>query len=209
MTEELQRQGGAIHGRIVLAHGAGAGMDSRFMQFFAAHLANNGLETILFNFPYMQKRSEDGKKRPPDRAPKLMDHFRDVLEGINRDAPLFIGGKSMGGRMASMLLAEDGALADGLLLLGYPFHPPGKAEKLRTGHFAEINVPTHIFQGERDTFGGRPFVERLSLPKNFHLHWVNDGDHGFKPRKKSGFTEEGNWATTVTAISDVCKNYSV
>jgi predicted alpha/beta-hydrolase family hydrolase len=107
----------------------------------------------------------------------------------------------MGGRIASMLVAEDEALADGLLVLGYPFHPPGKPEKLRTDHFPEIKTPSLILQGERDTFGGREFAETLQLPANMKLHWVPDGDHSFKPRKASGRTELENWEDAATAIA--------
>ena len=106
--------------------------------------------------------------------------------------------------MASMLLAEDNTLADGLVLLGYPFHPPGKPEKLRTEHFADITNPVLVNQGERDTFGGRDLVSSLSLPENFAVNWLSDGDHGFKPRKASGHTEEENWDKAINTISEFC-----
>ncbi len=189
---------------LVLAHGAGADAHSDFMQYFAKALAKNGFEVILFNFPYMQKRVLDGKRRPPDRAPKLLEHYKTVLESIGPRNKLFIGGKSMGGRIASMALAENNELAAGLILLGYPFAPPGKPEKLRTEHFPSIQSPTLIAQGERDTFGGETFISNLTLPTNFKVHILPDGDHSFKPRKKSGYTEQENWDSAIKAITDFC-----
>lgn len=200
-------------GLVILAHGAGAGMDSLFMKDFAARLKQQGFDCILFNFPYMEKRAQDGKRRPPDRAPKLLEHFRAVIAEVSASArnagkPLIIGGKSMGGRMASMLAAETPDIADGLILLGYPFHPPGKPEKLseRTVHFTNIKMPTLLVQGERDTFGGRALLGTLTLPKCFETHWLPDGDHSFKPRKKSGYTEEQNRDAAIAAIAD--KNWA-
>ena len=190
--------------RVILAHGAGAGMDSEFMQTVAADLKQQGFDCILFNFPYMEKRAQDGKRRPPDRAPKLLEHFRAVIKEVGADKPLIIGGKSMGGRIASIIAAESSFPLSGLLLLGYPFHPPGKPEKLaeRTKHLKHINIPTLLVQGERDTFGGRALLETLSLPESFETRWMPDGDHSFKPRKKSGHTLEGNMAAMLEAIAD-------
>ncbi|MBL4789823.1 MAG: alpha/beta fold hydrolase [Kordiimonadaceae bacterium] len=206
MDFDLQRFGTSKQARFLLAHGAGAGKESAYLQFFAQSIAAAGIECILFNFPYMTLMQETGKRRPPERAPKLLDHFRSLISHLNEDdgsskTPLIIGGKSMGGRMASMLMAEDPALADGLLLLGYPFHPPGKPEKLRTAHLKDITAPTLLIQGERDTFGGRAFLEKLSLPDTFETHLSPDGDHSFKPRKASGHTQEGNWAEAVRLIT--------
>ncbi len=179
-------------------------MDHPFMHTFAENLSQQGLEIILFNFPYMVKRSEDGKKRPPDRAPILLDHYKKILNEIGPREKLFIGGKSMGGRMASMLLSENPTIADGLILLGYPFHPPGKPEKLRTEHFPQITKPSLIIQGERDTFGGKEFITHLELKVPFTTMFVPDGDHSFKPRKKSGYTEQQNWETAINIISQFC-----
>jgi predicted alpha/beta-hydrolase family hydrolase len=114
----------------VFAHGAGAGQNSEFMQLMAEELAKHNINVIRFNFAYMQLAQELGKRRPPDRADKLLVHFKTVLSEIDSELPIFIGGKSMGGRMASMLLEESIAL--GCICMGYPFHPPGKPEKLRT-----------------------------------------------------------------------------
>lgn len=202
MIPAFVRFGRPDRAHIILAHGAGAGLDSEFMQTFARELVALGFEIILFNFPYMEKRALDGKRRPPDRAPKLLDHFHAVINEVGFDKPLIIGGKSMGGRIASMIAAEGNFPFDGLLLLGYPFHPPGKPEKLlqRTEHLKDINIPTLLIQGERDTFGGRALLETLNLPEIFEICWMPDGDHSFKPRKKSGHTLAGNMDTMIEAI---------
>jgi len=181
-------------------------MGSDFMQEFSAGLRSHGFECILFNFPYMEKRMADGKRRPPDRAPKLLEHFRAVIKEVGTDKPLIIGGKSMGGRIASMIAVEGSFPLAGLLLLGYPFHPPSKPEKLaeRTKQFANIKIPTLLVQGERDTFGGRALVDKLALPACFETRWLPDGDHSFKPRKKSGHTLAGNMDAALEAIANKC-----
>lgn len=199
MTDFLEN-GTAKVGTILLAHGAGAGMDSDFMESFAAGLAARGFQVLRFEFPYMAARREDGKRRPPDRAPKLMDAFRAAIAEVrekHKPTKLIIGGKSMGGRIASMVAAEDAGACDGLLLLGYPFHPPGKPERLRTGHLGDITVPTLIMQGERDPFGGRALVDALDLPGTITVAWAPDGNHDLSPRKASGHTAEKNWATAM------------
>jgi len=202
MQKNLKMYGTATRGTVILAHGAGAGMDSAFMVYFAEGIAKAGFKCCLFDFPYMAKRMEDGKKRPPDRAPKLAEVYKEVITDCHAGGPLYIGGKSMGGRIASMILAEDPQLADGLILLGYPFAPPGKPENIRVEHFPALMKPTLIVQGERDVFGGKVFVESLSLPDHFRLKWVPDGDHGFKPRKASGYTETENWDAALACVTD-------
>ncbi len=203
MAENFTSVGTPDRGRILLAHGAGAGSDSAYMQAFATGLAAHGFQAILFDFPYMALRKETGRRRPPDRAPKLLAHFHNVIKAVGRSTPLIIGGKSMGGRMASLIMAETPEAADGLVLLGYPFHPPGKPEKLteRTAHLSAITAPTLLVQGTRDTFGGVDLLEKLTLPSAWDIHWAPDGDHSLKPRKKSGHTEAGNWQKAVEAIA--------
>lgn len=199
MTDFLEN-GTAKLGTIVLAHGAGAGMDSDFMEAFAAGLATRGFHVMRFEFPYMAARRQDGKKRPPDRAPKLMGAYREVIAEVrakHKPSKLIIGGKSMGGRIASMVAAEDKAAADGLLLLGYPFHPPGKPEKLRTEHLSDISCKALVVQGERDPFGGRALLDSITLPASFEAAWATDGNHDLSPRKASGTTAEKNWATAM------------
>ncbi|PMJ88458.1 alpha/beta fold hydrolase [Vibrio sp. 10N.261.55.A7] len=182
----------------IFAHGAGADMSHDFMQQIAKGLANNGIKVVRFNFPYMVKRAEDGKRRPPDRAPKLLDAYREViLELTNK--PVVIGGKSMGGRMASLLAEEP--LVAGIACLGYPFHPPGKPEKYKGEHLATLDKPCLILQGERDTMGKREEFDEFELSKSIHVEFLPDGDHSLKPRKRSGFTEEQNIAITVEKLS--------
>ncbi|WP_440053867.1 alpha/beta family hydrolase [Pseudoalteromonas sp. T1lg65] len=175
--------------QLIFAHGAGAGRDSDFMQQMAQLLALEGISVGLFDFEYMQLAKVQGKKRPPDRAPKLLEYFNHVLSNSNTELPLFIGGKSMGGRMASMLACESELALKGVLVFGYPFHPPGKPEKLRTDHFTKLSCPLLILQGERDTFGNRTEVDAMELPSQVEVKWSRDGDHSLKPRKVSGISE--------------------
>ncbi|MCC4787108.1 alpha/beta fold hydrolase [Vibrio splendidus] len=186
----------------VFAHGAGAGMDHEFMQSVAKGLAFKGIRVIRFNFPYMIKRAEDGKRRPPDRAPKLLEAYQDIIEQCDADK-LVIGGKSMGGRMASHLSEVDkvGAMA----CLGFPFHPPGKPEKYKGEHLAELQKPCLILQGERDTFGKREEFADFDLSDSIRVEFIPDGDHSFKPRKSSGYTEQQNIALTVEKLSAFIK----
>lgn len=174
---------------LILAHGAGAPADSPFMAELAGVLGERGITTVRFEFPYMTKRRSDGKKRPPDRQPVLLKAFEEVIERTAAEPslanrPLFIGGKSMGGRMASLLAAESSAKSQfrGVLCFGYPFHPPGKPDRWRTGHFSEFQCPVLIVQGTRDPFGKRPEVEaELADRQAPELAWLEGGDHDFKP----------------------------
>jgi uncharacterized protein len=182
---------------IVLAHGAGAGMDTEFMNAFAEGLAGHDIRVVRFEFPYMATRRETGKSRPPDREPVLRETWLRVIEAVRAER-LFIGGKSMGGRIAS-LIADEAQVA-GLVCLGYPFHPTGKPDRLRIEHLQTLKTPTLILQGERDPFGNRQEVEAYRLSKQVRLHWLADGDHSFKPRKASGRTQEENWREGIEAI---------
>lgn len=172
---------------LILAHGAGAAMDSDFMNALTDGLASR-IRVVRFEFPYMAERRETGKKRPPDRAAKLLACFTGVLAQVRQDIgqqPVFIGGKSMGGRMATLLATEQNVT--GVCVYGYPFHPPGKADKLRLGHLPSVGCPVLICQGERDPLGTREEVAHYSLPAHFEFDWLADGDHSFKPRKASGY----------------------
>lgn len=192
----------------ILAHGAGAPMDSVWLENFALNLAQQGIKVVRFEFPYMQERRENGKKRPPNRQPELIDCFKQVLNDI--EGPWVLAGKSMGGRMASLLASElgyelgGGQAADklndqlkGVLALGYPFHPQGKPEKLRIDHLPAVNVPMAIVQGDRDKLGDKVLVESLGLPSALQFLWLEDGDHDLKPRVKSGFKHEQHLARAV------------
>jgi predicted alpha/beta-hydrolase family hydrolase len=192
---------------LILAHGAGQGMDSAFMVTFADGLANRGhgmggLRVVRFEFPYMVTARREGKSRPPDREPVLLECWRTVIDTLQtRGCPrerLVIGGKSLGGRMAS-LIADEQSVA-GLICLGYPFHPPGKPTTLRTAHLQSLKTPTLICQGTRDPFGTREEVLHYELSSAIWLHWVEDGEHSFKPRKASGLTEMDNWNAAMEAV---------
>ncbi|ELB2058362.1 alpha/beta fold hydrolase [Vibrio parahaemolyticus] len=182
----------------VFAHGAGAGMEHDFMTAVAKGLVEQGIRVVRFNFPYMVKRSEDGKKRPPDRAPKLLEAYSEVIAHF-ASSPVVIGGKSMGGRMASLLVEHE--LVAGIACLGFPFHPPGKPEKFKGDHLASIDKPTLILQGERDTFGKREEFDEFVFSQQVKVSFLPDGDHSFKPRKSSGHTEAGNIALAVEQLS--------
>lgn len=183
---------------LILGHCAGQDMDSPFMRKMAEYIATAGLRVVRFNFPYMTRARAEGRKRPPDRQEVLLDAFRAVIESERRHGGLFIGGKSLGGRMASLLADEVGAA--GLVCLGYPFHPPGRPDTLRTAYLENLRTPAIICQGIRDPFGSEKEVCKYSLSKNINIHWLEDGDHGFKPRKSSGRTESENLADAAYAV---------
>ena len=187
---------------LVLAHGAGAPMDTPFMAAVAAGLSQRGLRVARFEFPYMTRRRLDGGRRPPDRQPILLDHWRAVHAELARhhSGRLLIGGKSMGGRMASMVADDLGA--DGVVCLGYPFHPAGRPEKPRVEHLASLRTPMLIVQGERDALGDRSDVAGYALSPTIEVIWLGDGDHDLKPRKKSGRTVERNLAQAISVIAD-------
>ncbi len=175
---------------LILAHGAGAPMDSNFMADMAARLVASGISVLRFEFPYMAQRRLEGGRRPPNPMPRLLDCWREVYAVVRLHVagPLAIGGKSMGGRMASLLADELGAA--GLVCLGYPFYAAGKPEKPRVAHLAELRTPTLIVQGERDALGNRATVEGYSLAPAIEVHWLRAGDHDLKPLKSSGLTHE-------------------
>ncbi|ELM3617269.1 alpha/beta fold hydrolase [Aeromonas sobria] len=179
--------------RILLAHGAGAGMDHAFLAELSRLLAGPEIEVVRFNFPYMTKRAQDGKRRPPDRQPLLLEHWRQMVREFAHPR-LFLAGKSMGGRMAAELYHDGGDAmnAAGLLILGYPFHPPAKPDRWRGDVLKQIKVPTLLLQGERDTFGSRAELAEFPFSPNVSVHWLTDGDHGFKPRKVNGVSEQEN-----------------
>ena len=189
----------------VFAHGAGAGQNSEFMQQIAEGLVKHNINVVRFNFAYMQLAEDLGKRRPPDRAEKLLDHFKKVLSEGDDRLPIFIGGKSMGGRMASMLLQESAAI--GCICMGYPFHPPSKPEKLRTSHLETINKPVLILQGERDSFGTREEISSYNLSTQVQVSYLTDGDHSFKPRKASGFSLDGHINLAITQTAKFIKSH--
>ncbi|MGL5039131.1 MAG: alpha/beta family hydrolase [Aeromonas sp.] len=187
--------------RILLAHGAGAGMDHPFLATLSGLLAGPDIEVVRFNFPYMTRRRQDGTRRPPDRQPVLLAHWREVIRQYAHPR-LYLAGKSMGGRMAAELYCEGGDQmnAAGLLILGYPFHPPAKPECWRGEVLKHIALPTLLLQGERDRFGHRAELAEFPFSPAVSVHWLTDGDHGFKPRKASGVSEQDNLQQAAAAI---------
>lgn len=189
---------------ILLAHGAGAPMDSKSMNAAAAALADAGFRVARFEFGYMAARRTSDQRKPPPKAETLQPEYRDAVAALGAKSKLVIGGKSMGGRVASMVADElhaTGKIA-GLLCLGYPFHPPEKPAQLRTAHLENLRTPALIVQGTRDPFGTRPEVEGYTLSKAIRILWLEDGDHDLVPRKKlSGFSAADHLQTLGREVS--------
>jgi uncharacterized protein len=170
---------------VVLAHGAGAGQHHPFMVAYARALAEHGVDVVTFDFPYMAQ-----KRRLPDKAPVLEAEFRRVIAEAMAEDPsrrLFVGGKSMGGRMATHLAAQGDLALAGVVALGYPLHPPGKPEQKRSAHLPDIRVPLLVVQGERDAFGTPSELEPelAAVPGAVNVHVVKGGDHSLVVRGRS------------------------
>lgn len=180
--------------RYLFAHGAGAPMDSPFMNEIASALAARGVRVIRFEFPYMAARRE-GHRKPPDRQAVLLETWRSIIREHRGEGRVFIGGKSMGGRFATMIADEAGV--DGIVCLGYPFHPPGKPDQLRVEHLRSLRTPLLILQGTRDALGSREEVSSMELSPAVRIEWLEDGDHSLKPRARSGRTYADNMAQAV------------
>lgn len=192
---------------VLLGHGAGAAMDSPAMTRIARALSAVGLRVARFEFAYMAAR-RDGKRRPPPRAEALCPEYEASVaalhEQIGEGRTPIIGGKSMGGRVASLVadrLHAAGRIA-GLLCIGYPFHPVGKPEQLRTAHLASLQTPTLIVQGTRDPFGTPEEVSRYALSASVRMLWLEDGDHDLRPRKRlSGHSMDDHLASMASAVA--------
>lgn len=199
---ELIREGDAgARFELLLAHGAGAPMDSPSMNAASKALAAEGFRVTRFEFGYMAAR-RSGSRRPPPKAETLQGEYLAAVAAVGASGPLFIGGKSMGGRVATLVAASlyaEGRIA-GVLCLGYPFHPPAKPGQLRTAHLVGLTTPALICQGTRDEFGTRDEVAGYGLSAAIELLWLEDGDHDLKPRKSvSGFTVADHLATMARA----------
>ena len=187
----------------LLAHGAGAPMDSDWMNQLTECLVEQGISVHRFEFPYMNKRRTEGVKKPPDRGPILEKHFLDVISQFKKK-PLFIGGKSMGGRMASVIANECDV--EGVIVFGYPFHAPGKPiNEKRLEAFLELKKPCLVLQGERDAMGSQEELKAIKFPRKIKFVYLKDGDHSLKPRKKSGFTLEKHLETSAERSLDFIK----
>lgn len=190
-------QTGPQNGPVFLfAHGAGAPMDSDFMQAVSDALVCRGVCVVRFEFPYMAARREGGSKRPPDKMPVLIDCFQQALAHY---PGAVIGGKSMGGRVASLLAAKQQVRA--CVALGYPFYAKGKMDKPRTEHLPAIESPFIIFQGQRDPLGDATWFARQDGLQHINIHWVADADHDLKPRKASGYTQQGHIAQLADTLA--------
>jgi len=191
---------------IILGHGAGANQLSGFMRLFAAGLAERGLDVVTFNFLY----TEQGRKIP-DPGPRLESCYRAVIDAVVKDKKLkgnrvVIGGKSMGGRIASQVAAAQPDDIDGLVFLGYPLHPPGRPDKPRSEHLPKIKAPMLFVQGSRDAFGTKQEIEtiikKLKLPAEHYS--IEGGDHSFKVPKSAG-PQEQIYAEAMDAIAQWIK----
>lgn len=211
MTEFLRTGPEDAAATLVLGHGAGAGMDSPFLALISELLAVRYIAVARFEFAYMTARRSGGKRRPPPKADLLDGEMIAAVRAIarrGRRRPLAIGGKSMGGRVASHVcdsLHREGLVA-GLVCLGYPFHPPKTPEWLRTAHLAGLTAPALFVQGERDPFGSRAEIEALTLPSTIAFHWAHDGDHDLGPRGGSGATRRGNLEAAADSVAAFLKS---
>lgn len=204
----LDRPSGRASAWVLLAHGAGASMESPFLEAVAQGLARRDLAVLRFAYPYMQRRAEDGRRRPPDRAPVLLAAHRAALGALRelaQSAPVVLAGKSLGGRMASHLCAEGEPLA-GAAFLGFPLHPAGRPEKAeaRTEHFPRITAPTLFLQGTRDPLAP---LERLGarlalLAGPTSLRVIEGADHDFALLRSVPAPPEGMAQHLADAIAD-------
>lgn len=184
--------------RVVFAHGAGAGLQSDFMQFFALALALNDIEVVRFNFPYWQQFMDTGVRRPPQRMPALCHSMATVVSQFDDEKPLYLMGKSMGSRVAFQVADRLGAKA--AIALGFPFHPVGKPERLRINELQNQCASNLILQGTRDPFGKPEEVANYALPENVSCHWLAGGDHSFEPTRRSGVAREVLWQEAVDVV---------
>lgn len=198
---KVNRPSGEACASLILAHGAGAPMDSPFMEEIVGRLVARGLALFRFEFAYMAERRTGGGKRPPQPMQALLQQWREVYAGVRQQTAgrLAIGGKSMGGRMASLLADELGA--DALVCLGYPFYASGKPEQPRIAHLAELRTPTLIVQGERDALGNRERVEHYPLSTAIEFCWLTAADHDLAPLKRSGLTHARHLDSAADAVA--------
>jgi len=199
-------EGKGGNGVVVLSHGAGMPMDHVYLNRVSTAIVALGLKVVRFEFPYMNERRVTGKKKFPDKMPVLEQCYSDVLDYVRKyhmaeGEPLYLAGKSLGGRVAT--LVADQVMVKAVFVLGYPFHPIDKPEKLRVEHLGPINTPVYIFQGERDKFGCKEEVVNYLLGEKVNVHWLVDGDHDLVPRVRSGFSFEQHLLTLSQMIRAV------
>nr|WP_242597247.1 alpha/beta family hydrolase [Halomonas sulfidoxydans] len=205
----LEVRGDGSVGRLLIAHGAGAGQHSLYMNQLRGALAEQGVQTLAIEFAYLQRAEREGRRIPPppiDRLVEELSRWCDILTHPHGGTP-WLGGKSMGGRVASLLAAREKAA--GLVLCGYPFHPPRRPDRLRLAHWPDIDCPTLVVQGSRDPFGTCEEVEAYSLGERACVHWLEDGDHDWKPRRRSGRTQAKLIEEGAAAIAAFMKAHRV
>ncbi|PKG86055.1 hypothetical protein CXF85_02945 [Colwellia sp. 75C3] len=207
--------------QVIFAHGAGANMSHEFMSEISLLLNELGINVVRFNFPFMDKRALTGIKYPPDRMPKLLVCYEDVIRHVveqlaEHELPLFIGGKSMGSRVAASIVAAPELLplnllnkVSGVFCLGYPFHPAKKPEKLRLEPLFDASKPVLIVQGDRDTLGNKAEIISYELAAHCQCVFLEDGDHSLKPRVKSGFTYQAHINSAVEEIVQFIEKLAV
>lgn len=195
---------------VIFAHGAGADMEHEYIEALVRLMNAKKLSVLRFNFPFMDKRKLDGKRRPPDRMPALIACYQSVLSSISVDSnahlPIYIGGKSMGGRVAAMLSCDKVLMfnekINGVICLGYPFHPVKKPEKLRLAPLQETHLPVLILQGQRDALGSEEEINSYEVSSRCQLHYFHDGDHDLKPRIKSGYNLKQHQNSAINKMSE-------
>jgi predicted alpha/beta-hydrolase family hydrolase len=202
MTIESVYQGPkrGVERAVLLAHGAGADMNAATLTSVADALADNKIASLRFNFPY-----KAAGRKGPDRPPVLLQAVRDAAADLAKRTKLpadrlVMGGRSMGGRICSMVAAEDGAA--GLVLLGYPLHPPGRADNLRIEHFPQLKMPVLFVSGTRDAFGSPDELKKNAkkIKGKVSWHWIETGDHGFKTLKSSGISADAALGGAAEAV---------
>lgn len=205
---------GKARARVLFLHGAGGPADTPWMDQVAAGLGDAGLNVYRAEFGYMAQRRTGGKKRPPPKAETLLSEVAGMIKHLPEShLPLWLAGKSMGGRIATMWAAQTAedqteeqksevishlAVPERVLVFGYPFHPPGKPDRLRIAHLPQASCPIHILQGTRDPMGSQSEVAELDLGDSVHITWVEDGNHDLRPR---GLTRETVWPALVEQVS--------
>ncbi|MEM8690060.1 MAG: alpha/beta family hydrolase [Pseudomonadota bacterium] len=195
---------------LILTHGASEPMDGAFLTTIAEGLADHGVRVARFEFDYLAQRRTGGSKRPPPKMPVLEAELSQRIADYGSAGPLFIGGKSMGGRVSSLIAdqAHGAGQIAGVLCYGYPFHPSGKPESLRTAHLEHLSTPLLICHGTRDPLGTAEEVAGYALSDRIEIQWLEDGDHGFKPRKRSGFTLDDHMTRAIEVSADFMKRHA-
>ncbi|MBN1954180.1 MAG: hypothetical protein JW900_03925 [Anaerolineae bacterium] len=184
--------------QLILAHGAGEAMDSELLTCIAERVAVHGIRVVRFEFPYMQRWRQDGRQRAPNSVNVLRESWLRVLEAHGGGRRNFIGGRSLGGRIAAQIAIQSEAR--GLVCLDYPFHPRGKPQALRLKDLQEMTIPTLVLQGSRDVFGNREEVIQYPLSPQVNLVWLEGGDHAFRLSRGSDKIQLGHWEVAVETL---------